>query len=126
LTTQDTKRFRFTARITAPTDNWWSLFVRPADPSCHTKAITIRPLLLRATARPTRHGGQTKLIVKGTIVSLGRWSFPCLLSEKARCMRRCAGTRAGDAVSEQGWTYQRFARTRGLANSAAAREQDGR
>jgi thioredoxin-related protein len=27
---------------------------------------------------------------------------------------------------EQGWTYQRFARSRALAQSAAAREEDGR
>jgi hypothetical protein len=47
------------ARITALTDNWWSLFVRLADPNQHTEPITSRPLLLTAPARLTRHGGQT-------------------------------------------------------------------
>ncbi|EGV20625.1 hypothetical protein ThimaDRAFT_0403 [Thiocapsa marina 5811] len=51
------------ARITALTYNWCSLFVRLADPSQHTEAITSRPLLLSAPARLTRHGGQTRLTV---------------------------------------------------------------
>ena len=63
LTTQDIKRSRFMARITALTDNWWSLFVRLADPNQHTEAITTRPLLLTAPARLTRHGGQTRLTI---------------------------------------------------------------
>jgi hypothetical protein len=63
FTTRDLKRCRFMARITALTDNWWSLFVRLADPSQHTEAITSRPLLLTAPARLTRHGGQTRLTI---------------------------------------------------------------
>jgi hypothetical protein len=51
------------ACITALTDNWWSLFVRLADPTRHTEAITSRPLLLSAPARLTRHGGQTRLTI---------------------------------------------------------------
>jgi hypothetical protein len=63
FTTQDIKRCRFMARITALTYNWWSLFVRLADPTRHTEAITSRPLLLSAPARLTRHGGQTRLTI---------------------------------------------------------------
>ena len=63
FTTQDLKRCRFMARITALTYNWWSLFVRLADPRQHTEAITSRPLLLHAPARLTRHGGQTRLTI---------------------------------------------------------------
>jgi hypothetical protein len=63
FTTRDIKRCRFMARITALTYNWWSLFVRLADPTRHTEAITSRPLLLSAPARLTRHGGQTRLTI---------------------------------------------------------------
>ncbi|UHD16689.1 transposase [Thiocapsa bogorovii] len=63
FTTRDIKRCRFMARITALTYNWWSLFVRLADPTRHTEAITSRPLLLSAPARLTRHGGQRRLTI---------------------------------------------------------------
>jgi len=43
--------------------NWWSLFVRLADPDHQREAITSRPLLLQAIARQTRHAGQTTLRV---------------------------------------------------------------
>ena len=51
------------ARMTALVYNWWSLFVRLADPVKHTEAITSRPLLLHAPARLTRHGGQTRVTI---------------------------------------------------------------
>ena len=63
FTTQDLKRCRLMARITALTYNWWSLFVRLANPHQHTEAITSRPLLLHAPARLTRHGGQTRITI---------------------------------------------------------------
>ena len=63
FTTQDLKRCRFMARLTALTYNWWSLFVRLADPSQYTEAITSRPLLLHAPARLTRHSGQNRITI---------------------------------------------------------------
>jgi len=63
FTTRDLKRCRFMARITALVYNWWSLFVRLADPNQHSEAITSRPLLLHAPARQTRHGAQTRIII---------------------------------------------------------------
>jgi hypothetical protein len=51
------------ARTTALTYNWWSLFVRLANPNQPTEAITSRPLLLYAPARLTRHSGQTRLTI---------------------------------------------------------------
>jgi len=63
FTTRDLKRCRFMARLTALTYNWWSLFVRLANPHQHTEAITSRPLLLQAPARVTRHAGQTRLTI---------------------------------------------------------------
>ena len=43
--------------------NWWSLFVRLADPYHHREVITSRPLLLQAIARKTQHAGRTTLSV---------------------------------------------------------------
>jgi hypothetical protein len=63
FTTQDLKRCRFMAGMTALIYNWWSLFVRLADPHKHTESITSRPLLLHAPARLTRHGGQTSVTI---------------------------------------------------------------
>jgi len=63
FTTRDLKRCRFMARITALVYNWWSLFVRLADPRQHSEAITSRPLLLHAPARQTRHGAQTRITI---------------------------------------------------------------
>ena len=63
FTTQDLKRCRFMARMNALVYNWWSLFVRLADPSQHTESITSRPLLLHAPARLTRHSGQTRVTI---------------------------------------------------------------
>jgi vacuolar-type H+-ATPase catalytic subunit A/Vma1 len=46
--------------------NWWSLFVRLADPEYHREAITSRPLLLSAIARRTQHAGEVTLTVSNT------------------------------------------------------------
>jgi hypothetical protein len=46
--------------------NWWSLFVRLADPEHHREAITSRPLLLSAIARRTQHAGQVTLTISST------------------------------------------------------------
>jgi len=59
FTTQDLKRCRLLARSVALIYNWWSLFVRLADPDHHRDVITSRPLLLQAMARQTQHAGQT-------------------------------------------------------------------
>jgi hypothetical protein len=66
FTTQDLKRCRLLARSVGLIYNWWSLFVRLADPEHHREAITSRPLLLQAIARQTRHAGQTKLTISST------------------------------------------------------------
>ena len=66
FTTQDLARCRLFARTVALIYNWWSLFVRLADPEHHREAITSRPLLLTAVARQTRHAGQVTLTVSST------------------------------------------------------------
>lgn len=63
FTTRDLKRCRFMARMTALVYDWWSLFVRLADPHKHTESITSRPLLLHAPARLIRHGRQTRVTI---------------------------------------------------------------
>ena len=59
----DLKRCRLLVRSVALIYNWWSLFVRLADPQHHREAITSRPLLLTALARRTHHAGQVRLTV---------------------------------------------------------------
>jgi DDE family transposase len=63
FTTQDLTRCRLLAAIVALIYNWWSLFVRLADPEHHREAITSRPLLLSAIARRTQHAGQITLSI---------------------------------------------------------------
>src|SRR6516164_9400180 len=66
FTTQDLKRCRLLAANVALIYNWWSLFVRLADPDQHREVITSRPLLLQAIARKTQHAGRTTLSVSST------------------------------------------------------------
>ena len=61
FTTQDLKRCHFAALTVALVYNWWSLFVRLANPNARMEAITSRPFLLSAVARKTRHAGQDHL-----------------------------------------------------------------
>jgi DDE family transposase len=63
FTTHDLKRCRLLAGMVALIYNWWSLFVRLADPEHHREAITSRPLLLSAIARRTQHAGQVTLTI---------------------------------------------------------------
>lgn len=63
FTTQDLKRCRFNAMAVALIYNWWSLFVRLANPKTRLEAITSRPFLLSGVARKTRHAGQQHLVI---------------------------------------------------------------
>lgn len=60
-TSNDLKRCRLTAMTVALVYNWWSLFVRLANPAARQEAITSRPFLLSGVARKTRHAGQQHL-----------------------------------------------------------------
>src|SRR5258707_12107390 len=53
VTSHDLKRCRLLAGSVALIFNWWSLFVRLADPDHRPEAITSRPLLMQAIARQT-------------------------------------------------------------------------
>lgn len=63
FTTQDLARCRLAARNVALIYNWWSLFVRLAEPGQHLEAITSRPLLLASIGALVRHARQTTLRV---------------------------------------------------------------
>ena len=61
FTTHDMKRSQLTARAVALVYNWWSWYVRAANPAARREAITSRPLLLAAVGRTTSHSGRTTL-----------------------------------------------------------------
>jgi hypothetical protein len=63
FTTRDLARCRLAARNVALIYNWWSLFVRLAEPGQHLEAITSRPLLLTSIGALIRHARQTTLRV---------------------------------------------------------------
>lgn len=62
-TTQDLERCNLCARAVALIYNWWSWYVRLANPATRLEAITSRPLLLAGVARLTEHAGQSRLLL---------------------------------------------------------------
>jgi hypothetical protein len=61
FTTQDLHRNQIAARAVALVYNWWSWYVRAANPGARREALTSRPLLLAAVGRAVNHAGQTLL-----------------------------------------------------------------
>ena len=64
--TQDLLRCQVAARNVALIYNWWSLFVRCAEPQRPREAVTSRPLLLAAVGREINHAGQTTVVLTST------------------------------------------------------------
>jgi hypothetical protein len=64
--TQDIERCNLSAQAVALIYNWWSWYVRLANPAARLEAITSRPLLLAAVGRATEHGGQTRVLLSIT------------------------------------------------------------
>lgn len=64
--TRDLHRCQVMARFNAIVYNWWSLFVRCAEPTRPREAITSRPLLLSAVGRLTESGNQLKVVLTST------------------------------------------------------------
>jgi hypothetical protein len=62
-TTHDIERCELSARAVALIYNWWSWYVRLANPKTRLEAITSRPLLLSGVARLTEHAGQSRLLL---------------------------------------------------------------
>jgi len=64
--TQDMERSNLSAQAVALIYNWWSWYVRLANPESRLEAITSRPLLLAAVGRLTEHGGQKRVLLSIT------------------------------------------------------------
>lgn len=64
--TQDIERCNLSARAVALIYNWWSWYVRLANPDGRLEAITSRPLLLAAVGRITTHSGKTRVLLSVT------------------------------------------------------------
>ena len=62
-TTHEIKSCRFISRIIALVYNWWTLFVRLANPEYHMEAITSKPLLLNSVGKMTTSGRQKRMII---------------------------------------------------------------
>jgi len=58
FTTHDLHRCQLAARAVALIYNWWSLFVRLANPPARREAITSRPWLMAANRSRTDHAGR--------------------------------------------------------------------
>jgi hypothetical protein len=65
FTTQDLHRCQLSARAVALIYNWWSIFVRLANPSRRREALTSRPWLMSSIGRKTQHAGQTWITLTG-------------------------------------------------------------
>ena len=63
--THDLHRCQLSARAVALIYNWWSLFVRLANPQARREAITSRPWLMSSVGRKTEHAGQTTITLTG-------------------------------------------------------------
>jgi hypothetical protein len=65
FTTHDLHRCQLAARAVALIYNWWSLYVRLANPQARREAITSRPWLMSSVGRRTEHAGQTTITLTG-------------------------------------------------------------
>lgn len=72
FTTQDLHRCRLSARAVALVYNWWSLYVRLANPQQRREAITSRPWLMTSVGRRTEHAGQTIITLTGMHAEFAR------------------------------------------------------
>ncbi len=64
--TQKLEPCRLVARMIALIYNWWSLFVRLAEPDKHLEAVVSRPLLLHGVGKQTNHASQKTLTITST------------------------------------------------------------
>jgi len=72
FTTKDLLRCQVAARNVALVYNWWSLFVRCAEPERAREAVTSRPLLLCAVGRVVESGRQLTLRLTSTHAEAAR------------------------------------------------------
>lgn len=72
FTTHDLHRCQLSARAVALIYNWWSLFVRLANPKARREAITSRPWLMSSVGYKTEHAGQTTITLTGLHAHFGK------------------------------------------------------
>src|SRR5487761_2090726 len=72
FTTHDLHRCQLAARAVALIYNWWSLFVRLANPKARREAITSRPWLMSSVGRRTEHAGRTTITLTGQHADFGK------------------------------------------------------
>lgn len=90
FTTQDLARCQLMARMVALVYNWWTLFVRLAQPHKHFEAISSRPLLLHGVATHTHHAGQTRLTI--TSLHAKQATIQAILTKLAGFLRTLKAT----------------------------------
>jgi hypothetical protein len=78
------------ARMVALVYNWWTWFVRLAQPHKHFEAISSRPLLLHGVATHTHHAGQTRLTI--TSLHAKRSAIQAVLINVASFLRTLKAT----------------------------------
>lgn len=72
FTTHDLHRCQLSARAVALIYNWWSIFVRLANPEARREAMTSRPWLMSSVGRKTEHAGQTTITLTGLHAHFGK------------------------------------------------------
>ncbi len=90
FTTHDPYRCQAMARHIALVYNWWSFFVRLAEPGWRRKAITSRSLLLHAVARRSTHAGQT--VIRVTPLHAAEPKIRRMLTELSRFLETLKAT----------------------------------
>lgn len=90
FTTQDLAHCRLMARMVTLVYNWWTLFVRLAQPHKHFEAISSQPLLLHGVATHTHHAGQTRLTI--TSLHAKRSAIQAVLTNLAGFLRTLKAT----------------------------------
>ena len=71
-TTHDIERCNLSARAVALIYNWWSWYVRLANPESRLEGITSRPMLLAGIARLTEHANQSRIYLTVNHASIDR------------------------------------------------------
>ena len=101
FTNKELKRSALMARNNALIYNWWSLFVRAANPGERLEAISSRPLLLTAVGRKTEHAGQSHLLI--TCMHVAKERAIAMLTRVHALLQRIKATTA-QLLPSQRWS----------------------
>ena len=100
FTTHDLHRCQLSARAVALIYNWWSLFVRLANPEARLEAMTSRPWLMSSVGRRTEHAGQTTITLTGqhAYFDKARQVLMCVSSQLQTWLKEAAEQLAATSV----------------------------